>query len=168
MPEELEVTAPEVVEEVAAPEVAEVPEESIEDVKAKLAKAEEIATNQRIRAEKAEKAAKEGKDAPSENLSTKDVLFLAKADIHQEDLGEVLDYAKSKKIDASEAYKYLKPILDVRSETRKTAEAANTGASRRSNAQLSDDVLVKNASEGKIPETDADIERLIAAKMKRN
>lgn len=133
-------------------------------VKAKedeLAKAKEIAENQRIRAEKAEKGKKEEKTS---ELSTKDVLYLAKADIHEDDLADVLEWAKFKNISVNEAHKALKGALDVRNEERRTAEAANTSASG-SSTQVSGESLLEKAKQGQVPEKDEDIDKIVEARM---
>ena len=126
-----------------------------------LAKAKEIAENQRIRAEKAEKVKKEEKTS---ELSTKDILYLAKSDIHADDLADVLEWAKFKNISVSEAHNALKGTLDVRNEERKTAEAANTGASRPS-SQVSGESLLEKAKQGQVPEKDEDIDKIVEARM---
>ncbi|KKL92947.1 hypothetical protein LCGC14_1879570, partial [marine sediment metagenome] len=69
--------------------------------------------NYKIRAEKAETKLKESTKETTKkeveetkedsNLSVKDGIVLAKADIHEEDMDEVIDYAKSKSISISEA-----------------------------------------------------------------
>jgi hypothetical protein len=167
-PDETEVVTPEVTEEVVTPEVAEAPEETIEEVKAKLAKAEEIADNQRIRAEKAEKKAKETPAPPAGSYSLTDQVAIANAKVHEDDIARVEKFAKDENLPIKDALKHpeLKAILALRQETRTTAEATNVAPSRRSNGAPSDDVLLSNAAAGKLPDSDADIDRLIAAKMK--
>ena len=59
----------------------------------------------------------------------------------------------------------IKTTLAIKAEFRKTAEVSNTTNTRRSQAKVSDDVLVKNALEGKIPERGSEeAERLFWAK----
>ncbi len=128
-----------------------------------LKKAKEVAENQRIRAEKAEKGKKEEHDIHPD-LSTKDVLYLAKADIHEDDINDVLEWAKFKKISVSEAHKALKGTLDVRAEERKTANATNTGTSRPS-TQISGEAIEEKARRGIFSEKDEDIEKLVEARM---
>ena len=138
-------------------------------VKAKeeeIAKVKEIAENQRIRAEKAEKDKKvEGevkKETPE--LSTKDVLYLAKSDIHEDDLTEVLDWAKFKGISITEAHKAIKTTLDVRKEERKTAEATNTGASR-ATTKVTGESLLEKARQGQLSDKEEDIDKIVDARM---
>lgn len=100
----------------------------------------------------------------SGELGTTDVIYLAKADIHDDDMDEVLRHAKLHNVSVKEAHSYLKPILDVRVEQRKTAEASNVGSSKRGSGKISDEVLLSKASKGEISANDADIERLIEAR----
>lgn len=169
--ETLEVIAPEAIEE-EAPEAEE--SESVEEIQARLAKAEELANNYKIRAEKAEKAQKQVQKAPeapvSSDLSTKDTIALMNAKVNEDDIDEIVDFAKFKGISVSEALKtdVVKTILSTKAEQRTIAEATNTGTSRRSSAKVSDESLVANASAGKLPESDDEIERLLRAKLKTN
>jgi hypothetical protein len=158
-------------EENEAPEVeAEIKTESVEELKARLAKAEEIANNYKIRSEKAEKVAK---TVPSqdkvETISSGDLLAIMKADIHEDDMERVEKFAKMEGITIREALKNeeLKAILDLRKENRNSLGAANISNVRRGPAKIPDDVLLSRAAAGKLPETDYDIQRLIAAKAKK-
>lgn len=156
-----EVVAPEVTEEEAEPQ-----EEDI-DWKTEAEKAKELANNYKVRAEKAEKKAKEAPAIMTDGLASKDVIYLAKADIHEDDVDEVLDIARAKKISISKAHEYLKPILEVRKEQRSTANAANVSNVRRGSSKMTDETLLSNADNGKLPDGDEDIARLIAAKAKQ-
>lgn len=106
--------------------------------------------------------------APS-NLSSKDLIALAKAEIADEDLDEVLDYAAYKKIPVHEALKseVIKSTLGLRAEQRATAVATNASGGRRSSGRVTDDQLLSLASQGKLPENDEDISRLMALRIKR-
>lgn len=151
-------------------------EESIEEYKARLAKAEELANNYKIRAEKAEKKNKEPevKVQPrqkDEELSTMDIITLSKSNVDSEDMGEVVKWARYNNITIGDALKSpeLNAVISVRKEMRTTASATNTGGSKRSSGRVSDETLISNASKGNIPESDEDLERLVRAKMqKRN
>lgn len=103
----------------------------------------------------------EKKDGLSEN----DVIYIAKADIHEDDVNEVVSYAKKMGVGVKEAHKFYGPILKERAEIRKTAEATNTGTSKRSPTKPSDDDLLSKASNNELPEDDAEIERLMKAKL---
>lgn len=98
-------------------------------------------------------------------LTEKDVIYLAKAEIHEEDVDEVVAYAKKMGVGVKEAHKFFEPILAHRAEVRKTAEATNTGTSRQSPTKLSDDELLSKASRNELPEDPAEIDRLMKAKL---
>jgi hypothetical protein len=163
----------EVAEETTETPEAEEPEltpEVIADLKAKAAKAEELEKKNKQLFERAKKAeaTKEikGVEEAHQALSTKDVLYLAKADVHEDDVNEVLEWAKFKKISVSEAHKQLTATLQVRAEERKSAETANVSNVRRGPTTLKPETLLENAKSGKLPETDADIARLMDAKLR--
>lgn len=162
---------PEPVEEIATKtETAEeTPKISDEEI-AELRKRADLADNYKKRAEKAEKEAKASKPkAPSQDdLSSRDVLYLAKADIHEDDLQEVLDTAKQKGITMSDAHKYLKPILDVRQQERTTALATQTGRGMRgANKTSGEDLLRKAERTGEVPTDDAGLRALAEARLAR-
>ncbi len=100
------------------------------------------------------------------DLSTKDVLTLVKNNIPEEDIDEVVEYAKFKGISVSDAIKHpaMKATLNLKAEERTTAQATNTSSGRRSNARVSDEALVDNARKGNLPDSDDEIARLITAK----
>ena len=169
-------------EEVVTPETSEgneeitettteTPEESVEDLKARLAKAEELATNQRIRAEKAETKAKQTKEVKSD-LSNQDLLFLAKSDVHEEDMDELLDYAKFKKVSVKEAHQMMQGLLKVRADERRTANATQVKGGTRGTSKVSgEELLARAQATGEVPEDEAGMQALFiarrAAKMKR-
>lgn len=109
-----------------------------------------------------------------ENLSQRDVITLVKADIPEEDIPDVTEYAAFKKISIADALKspVLKSLLADKAESRKIADATNVGTQRRGNSRVSDESLIENASKGKLPESDDELERLvqarISAKTKKN
>ena len=146
-------------------------EESVEDIRAKLAKAEELAKNYKIRAEKAEKGRKEvGETSHTPNTnSLEDTYALIKANVSQEDISDVREYAQFKGISIAEALNTgaVRSILAEKSEQRTVASATNTGTSKRSSGKISDEALLANANAGKIPEDQASIDRLVALKMKQ-
>lgn len=139
-------------------------------------KAKELAENYKIRAEKAEKASKKGnsegektpKNERNEEMSSRDIIALTKANIADEDIDVVLDYAKFKKISVVEALKssVVKATLAENEEHRKTAAATNTGTGRRGVQQKSEGSLLSEFKSGKVPETDDEMERLALARMK--
>jgi hypothetical protein len=126
------------------------------------------------RAKKAEAALKENKpaekkkEAQTGNLSTLDIIALSKADIADEDIDEVLEYAKYKGISVKEALgaSILKATLSEKNEERKSAQAVNTGATRRGSSQVSDDRLMADARKGVMPEKEEDMARLAILRIK--
>jgi len=171
---------PETTEEVT-PEVTpeETPEEeTVEELRERLTKAEEakkksddLANNYKIRAEKAEKGIKKPvtEEKKTGDLSSKDIFAIMNAKVAEEDIDEVVDYAKFKGISVGEALKTstIKATLSERDEQRKTAMATNTGAARRGSSSASVESLLDNAVKGTLPESDKDIERLMQAKLKQ-
>lgn len=141
-------------------------EVDIEDLK----KRAEVSTQNFERAKKAEDELKRLKasgvtETQRDGLSTKDIIFLGKADIHEDDMDEVLDRAKNKKISVSQAYKEIKPLLDAHAEERKSAEVANTSNARRGSSAVDGETLISQARSGKYPEKDEDIQKVLKAKM---
>ena len=148
--------------------------EDLEELKARLAKAEELANNYKIRAEKAEKKGDELKTpkvAPkqSSGLSTLDIIAISKANIDTEDVEEVVEYARFKGISVVEALKsnVIQTTLAQKEEMRKTAQATSTGQTRRGSSQISDEKLLSDAKKGILPDSDADIERLAQLQVNR-
>ena len=140
--------------------------ESVEEIKSRLAKVEQLANNYKIRAEKAERKSKEQPKAESKtesSVSTKDLYALSKANIDEDDISEVESFAKFKGISISEALKTstLKAILMEKKENRSVAQASNTGTARRSSVKQSDETLSERASKGDLPDSQDDIARLI-------
>lgn len=138
------------------------------DWKAEAEKNKQLAENQRIRAEKAEKKTKTIKSETSNSLTTTDILALSRAQIDDSDLDEVLDYAKYKGISVKDALNstVLKATLAEKSEERKSAQAVNTGATRRGSGVISDDRLMSDAQKGIMPDSDSDIQRLARLRLK--
>ena len=100
------------------------------------------------------------------SLNHLDTIALVKADVHTDDIKEVIDYAKYKGISIQEALKsnVIKSMLDDNAEKRKSAEVANSGSAKKSSSKLSDEALIEKANSGKLPESDADLIRLIKAR----
>lgn len=149
-------------------------EDNAGDLKAQLAKATELANNYKIRAEKAEKRSEKTetpKVAPrkSSDLSAVDIIAISKANIEAEDVEDVLDYAKFKGISIVEALKsnVVKATLAEKDELRKSAQATNTGSTRRGSSQVSDAQLLANAQKGLLPDSDADLDRLTSLQVNR-
>jgi len=129
-----------------------------------LVKAKELAENYKIRAEKAEKGKKEDKELPKPEYSLSDIRALS--DVPDEDVEEVVGWAKFKNITVAEAKKTseMQSILKLRLEERRSAAASNTGGSRASTT-ITGATLIQRAKQGQFPEKDEDIEKLAEARM---
>jgi len=116
------------------------------------------------RAKKAEAEAKDlkakvntSKPAPTElsekqdGITSLDAIVLAKANVHEDDIDEVVSYAKFKGISIKQALadKTMKSILRDKTEFRETSEATNTGPARRGSAKPTDEQILANAQAGK-------------------
>lgn len=149
----------------------ETPEESVEELRQKLAKAEEVANNQRIRAEKAEAKTKEVKpQAKKENkdeaLSQTDLIAIIKADVAEEDIPEIREVATIKGISVAEALKspIVKAILAEKAEQRATAEATNVGTVRRGHSAVTPATVLDKARKGELPDSEAGLDALFRAR----
>lgn len=145
-------------------------EQEEEQTDEELIKAQELAKNQKIRAEKAEaelKKLKSEKETPKneDGYSFKDQKALLSVD--EEDIERVEKFCKSEGLTPSEALKNedLQAILESRAEKRKTAEASNTGGSRRSSNKMSDEKLIENFEKGIVSDKQENIDRLVKARM---
>ena len=128
----------------------------------------ELANNYKVRAEKAEKESKEKVDTEKDGLTTKDVLFLSKSDIHPDNLDEVMEWAKFKKVSVQDAYGQLKPKLDVEAEQRRSAAATQTQAGQRGTAAVSGEELHALAQRtGEVPDNAEGMRALFKAKLAR-
>ena len=144
----------------------------------RLAKAEELAQNYKIRAEKAEKAKKPletetpikptGEDTPKKStLSPEDVYALIEAKVPKEDIDEVKVQAKAREVSITEILgdRTMQTILRERAEERKTAQATNTGGGKRGSSKVSDETLLAQVEKGELPEED--MERAAKARIKQ-
>lgn len=124
--------------------------ESIEDLKKKIQTLEHQKEHFKKKAEKVVDTKSE--PTKSNELSTIDVIALSKSNIDTEDIEDVIEYAKFKKISVAEAIKsnVVKTILADKMEMRKVASATNTGSTRRNNA-LTDAQIISNADKGNLP-----------------
>lgn len=145
-------------------------QENVEEVKARLAKAEELANNYKIRAEKAEKEFKAVRPEVKENesiLTTKDVLTLTSEGITQEeDVDFAEKWARFNSKSVSEAIKdpIFKSVLNTRREERTTALATQTRGGARGVAKVSGEDLIVRARKGELSENDEDIQKMVEAR----
>jgi hypothetical protein len=103
----------------------------------------------------------------TEQLSVKDSYALVKADVNEEDIEDVLEYAKFKKITIAEALKsnVVKSMLAEKDEFRKSQEASTTANTRKAQAKVTPDVILENARKGKLGDSEEDIKALFRARM---
>ena len=161
----------EVVEDVV--EVEDEQEENVEEQEEDTTDWKKVAEETQSKLEKAEKAIIKSKTAKepkpqTTGLNLADSVAILNAKVHEDDIERVERYAKSEGMSIKDALKdpELKAILALREENRNTAIATNVSNSRRGSTKVTADVLVANASQGKLPDSDEDINRLIAAKRK--
>lgn len=160
-------------ETVETPEVKEEEhvEEDLDALKARLAKAEEIAENQKRRAEKAEQKAKavQPETPRGDELNTKDVLALVNAKVSQDDYDEVVKMAKllGKAVSDTLNDNSVKAILSAREEERRTAQATQTKSPRGVTKTSGDDLLAKAEKTGEVPDTDAAMQEMLRARLAR-
>lgn len=172
--EEALVVEPETTEE-ATLETPEVNAE-LEAEREARAKAEELAQNYKIRAEKAEKKAKETETTTpkvenvtesKDGLSSRDTIAIINAKVHEDDIDEVVEYAKFKKISIQEALKsnIVKASLAEKAEHRETAETTSTGRVRSGNASRTGESMLSKAREkGEMPDSGADLDKMLDAR----
>lgn len=145
-------------------------QEDVEAYKARLQKLEEDYHNQKIRAEKAEAKLKtntstgRGETSKMDGMSPMDLIAITKANLDEEAIREAMDYAKFKKISIAEAIKSpaVKATIQLIEENKRVSEAANTGSARRGTSKISDESLIENARKGILPDSDADMKRLVS------
>lgn len=146
------------------------------DWKAEAEKKAKAYEDQKKRAEIAEDKLKKGSSTTKpvsskeeSGLSIVDTIALTKSNIDADDIGEVIEYSRFKKISVSEALKSsaLKAILAEKNEKRTVAQASHSGTSRRSTSKLSDESILNNAKNGILPESDEDFERLAELRMNK-
>ena len=143
-------------------------------------KAEEIGRNQRIRAEKAErelkllkaqstqKTEKETPKNDSRRLSLEELDEASELlEVPKPDRSEIVKYADREGITIAEAKKkpFVQAFLRASAEERKTAEVANTSTSRRSSKKGNDESILEDFSNNKLPESQEDMDRLVAAQL---
>ena len=155
------------VEEVIEEEVAEVEEEEANDGNEELEALKK--ENKTLKIQKAKLKEKSEAPANQENkeLSQSDLIALIKGDVAEEDIQEVRDYAELKGISVVDALKsnVVRTLMKENTELRNTANATNTGTTKRSAKEVTNADLLANAKKGQLPESDADIRRLTEAQL---
>lgn len=142
--------------------------EELDALRAKAAKAEELEEKNKQLYERAKKAEKAKAPSKEDGLSPVDIIYLAKVDIHDEDLPEVLEYAKKMGVSVKDAHAHYKPILAEKAEERKTASATQTkGGARGSSKTTGADLLARAERTGELPDTDEGMRALAQARLDR-
>ena len=117
--------------------------------------------------ETAKKANKQDPNKGTEaDFSLTDIRVLSNVK-HDEDVETIVNYSKANNISIAEAKKHkdISFILKGRDEERKTADASNTGGSRRSSSKKSDEDIIKDFDKGVVDDSDKGIARLVKAQM---
>ncbi len=157
--------------EVAAETTETLTQEQITDLKKKA----DASSQNFERAKKAEAELKEAREklketVPSkavDGLSTPDILALSKANLADEDVEEVLDFAKYKGISPKEALQNstLKNILATKDQERKNAAASNTGSSQRGSTKVSEQDYLDKANRGETVDSAEGMAGIFKARM---
>ena len=117
----------------------------------KATKSDELANNYKVRADKAEQALKkyektETKTPDGQNFTVKDHMALVEAKVPQDDLDDVVDYAKFKGISIAEALKssVVKTTLAEKAEFRRTAAATAVKTTRPTQNKIDGDKVMED------------------------
>ncbi len=100
-------------------------------------------------------------------LSSRDTIALINAKIHEDDVDDVLEYAKFKKIPVAEAIKssVVRASLAEKQELRATANATNTGRTRAPNSRVSGEALLDKAQKtGELPDSKEALNAMLDAR----
>lgn len=141
------------------------------DLVAENAKLKKAYEDQKRRAEIAEKKAKTAKPVTqTENnatLTVKDGFALAKANVNDEDIEDILEYANFKKISVAEALKtnVVKNMLAEKEEFRQSQNASTTTNVKRAAPKVTDEVVLEKARQGKLGDSEEEIKALFRARM---
>lgn len=106
-------------------------------------------------------------EAPKTNLSPVESVLLVQSGIAADDVNEVLEYANYRKLSISDALKdsTLQTIVKTRIEERKTAAATIVAPAGRQAPRETVESILDAASQGQLPESDAGVDRLAAARL---
>lgn len=146
------------------------------DLAAENAKLKKAYEDQKRRAEIAEGKAKSAKPQAAQAqtgtntpLTVKDGFALAKANVNDEDIDDVLEYASFKKISVADALKspVVKNMLAEKEEFRTSQNVSTTATARRASPKVTDDTILENARNGKLDDSEDSIRALFRARMKK-
>ena len=103
---------------------------------------------------KEEKKSVKEENSTESSLSPADIIALTKADIDTDDIQEVIDYAKYRKVSIKEAINdpILASILEKKNEKRQSAKAMNTRSGRGKVQKLTPEQVLEKAKRGELPE----------------
>lgn len=156
-------------EEVVETEVDTNEEEDVEAIKAELEKEKAAKAELEKKNKQLYERIKKGEKGEGESLNVKDILALKDAEVTAEDLDEVQDFAKYRKISIAEALqsKTLKTILAERKEERRTAQATETKSPRGIAKVTGEDILRKAEATGEVPDSIDGIKSMLEARLAR-
>lgn len=99
-------------------------------------------------------------------MSQEDFYAVLKAEVPQEDINDVREYAALRNITVAEALKtnVVKTILSDKAEARNVEQAANVTSTKRGSGKVSDETLLERARKGELPDSDEDLTRLTRAR----
>ncbi|MDD5178329.1 MAG: hypothetical protein PHT54_03570 [Candidatus Nanoarchaeia archaeon] len=100
------------------------------------------------------------------DITRTELYSLVKANVPDEDVNEVVIYARSHNIDITSALKMpeVKAILKVKDEYRKSEQVANMGSSRRNSPRITPEELIRQSERNILPE-EKDIDSLAEARL---
>ena len=106
----------------------------------------------------------------TDSLPQKDLIAIIQAQVPVDDVDDVVEYAKLKKIPVAEALKtnVVKAILTEKAEERKTASATATGSQKRGTSKPSDETLFAKSQTGDLPESDEDMRKVVEMRLRAN
>lgn len=112
------------------------------------------------------KATDTSKNTEKDGFSQTDLIAIIKAEVPEEDIQEVADYAKLKGISIKEALAsdVVKSILKIKTEERQTAEATSTGSQKRTTVPSGSDLLEKANKTGELPDDLESMGKIIEAR----
>lgn len=134
--------------------------EQIAELKAKAARADELEEKNKRLFERAKK-----QQVKQDGLSPKDTLYLAKTNIHEDDVDELVELSMKMGWDIRKAHEFMAPTLKERNEERTSAKATATGKVRPGVNDVPDTTVLNKASKGNVPEDDEGMQRLIDAEL---
>jgi hypothetical protein len=104
---------------------------------------------------------------PVSSMQEDDLLYIAKADIHEDDLGELKEVMEKLGKTAKEAHSYLAPRFSLKAEERNTAQATATKSARGVKPTTGEDLLQRAEETNLLPETEAGMRKLAQSRLAR-